>query len=92
MTHTEANGFIVLLDRQNQPVTDRQPCRFAWHEGPGSFSCHMLSSHRITVPEEGASAIAVTDDQGQLIYAHRVVGGPLDPFAELIVEIDSGVV
>jgi hypothetical protein len=88
MDLVEADGFVVLLDENNHPVTQPEPCRFAWYEGHGRFSCHMLSRHEITVPEGGATSIAIVNDEGKLIYAHRSLSGPLESHQELIIEVD----
>lgn len=86
MEPMEADGYVVLLDTSLDPATTPELCRFAWTEEIGTFTCIMRTEHRIVVPEGGASAVAIVDEEGQLIYAHRPLGGDLTAHQELIIE------
>lgn len=84
----EGDSFLVLLDADNSPVTEPVECRFTWREETGWYSCHMLSQHRISVPDGGAFAVAIVDTVGSIIYAHRGIGSPWTVGQEVLINSD----
>jgi len=82
MPPIKAEGQVVLLDADNQPVTEPQPCRFVYDHGPGrysSFSYHIRTRHSIPVPKGVAvRTVALVDEHG-LVCASRVLPLSLDP-------------
>lgn len=78
------DGLIVLLDPDNQPVTEPQPCQFAYDFGPGrykynSFSCRIRSHHTIPVPKGAVVySVGLKTNDGRFVCAYRVLPASLE--------------
>ena len=77
----ELPGFVEVWNAQNERVSVREPCRFAWRIVQGSFEVRFLTSHDLALNSPGQRdgwAIVITDDEGRLLTAQALVGRPVD--------------
>jgi hypothetical protein len=72
----ETTGTIGLADEKLVPVSEREPCRFAWAVGPGGWTCEVLSEHDLS-PASGALLVAIYDPQDRPMFALPIVGRPV---------------
>jgi hypothetical protein len=77
MNMTSTSGTIGLLAEDLTPISDRQPCKFDWGQGPGSWAVQVTSSHEFEVAA-GGFLVAIYDDRDRLMLALPIVARPID--------------
>lgn len=78
----------MLLDHENRVISGPEPCVFDWEVGMGWAEFRFRSSHDLQIPDGAeAATIAITDDKGRIMWAHPIIGGPIDG-PHLLVQAD----
>jgi hypothetical protein len=76
----EVPGFVEVWNAQNERISSREPCRFAWRIEPNGSEFRILTSHDLalnsSIPGEGW-ALVITDNEGRLLAAQALVGRPV---------------
>jgi hypothetical protein len=89
MGYREAPGKLVLLDANNHPVTRPEPCVYDWLIGVGRCGFRIRSRHVLTIPEGvAAETLAITDNNGRILWAHPLLAGPLTASQQLHIDPD----
>jgi hypothetical protein len=83
LSFEDVPGFVGLLDEHHEPILERQPCRYSWSPGPGTWTVAILTGHAFDLSALNGSAeawyVAIYGGRAadELMFTFPFVGRPV---------------